>query len=386
MSTISSDTIARATALGSDIREASDEIEKLRGLPRDLVDRMIDAELFRIVVPASLGGLELDVASAARVIEAVARADGSAGWCVMIGATSGVVTGYLEKSYAKEMAGDPRAVFGGVFAPKGRAVVDGDHYVGAGRWSFASGCGHCTWLMGGCVVFDGDKPRMISDGVPDTRMLLFPASHATIHDTWDVAGLCGTGSHDMEIAGERVPAERSVALGRDKPYEDGPLYRFPVFGLLAMGIAAVALGIARRAIDEFVSLATTKVATGQRKRLADRGTIQAELACAEAELRSGRAFLYETIDRCWEDAVAGAIRPRERAVLRLAASHATTLAARAVDRVYEAGGGTSIYRSSPLQRCFRDVHVATQHMMVAAGSRELAGRILLGVQDDDPML
>jgi alkylation response protein AidB-like acyl-CoA dehydrogenase len=153
-----------------------------------------------------------------------------------------------------------------------------------------------------------------------------------------------------------------------------------------MGIAAVALGIARRAIDEFVSLATTKVATGQRKRLADRGTIQAELACAEAELRSGRAFLYETIDRCWEDAVAGAIRPRERAVLRLAASHATTLAARAVDRVYEAGGGTSIYRSSPLQRCFRDVHVATQHMMVAAGSRELAGRILLGVQDDDPML
>jgi alkylation response protein AidB-like acyl-CoA dehydrogenase len=296
------------------------------------------------------------------------------------------VTGYLDKTYAKKVAGDPRAVFGGVFAPKGRAVVDGDDYVADGRWPFASGCGHCTWLMGGCVVFEGDKPRMVSDGVADTRMLLFPASNATIHDTWDVAGLCGTGSHDMEITGERVPAALSVALGRDEPFEDGPLYRFPVFGLLATGIAAVALGIARRAIDEFASLATTKVATGQRKRLADRGTIQAEAASAEAELRSGRAFLYETIDRCWEDAVAGAIRPRERAVLRLAASHATTCAARAVDRVYEAGGGTSIYRSSPLQRCFRDVHVATQHLMVAAGSRELAGRILLGVQDDEPLL
>jgi alkylation response protein AidB-like acyl-CoA dehydrogenase len=208
-----------------------------------------------------------------------------------------------------------------------------------------------------------------------------------IIDTWDVAGLRGTGSHDIAVEDRFVPGARSLSLISDRPRADGPLYAFPVFGLLALGIAAAALGIARRALDELVVLARDKTPTGSRRRLAERPAIQAEVARAEATLGAARAFLLATVDAAWTRArAAGVIDVRERARLRLAATHATLASADAVDRMYSAGGGTAVYAASPLQRCFRDIHVATQHMMVAPATLELAGRILLGLEADTAML
>jgi alkylation response protein AidB-like acyl-CoA dehydrogenase len=368
--------IAALEALVPRIRAAADEIEAGRRVPLPLVHALADTGVFRLCVPRALGGGEAHPNQLVDAIETIAAADGSAGWVAMIGATTGVVAGYLADAVAREIyGGDPRVVTGGVFAPRGTAVPEGDGYRVSGRWPFASGSEHCAWLMGGCLVRDGGPPR--------ARMMLFPASAARILDTWNVAGLRGSGSHDMTVEGLLVPAERSVSIIDDRPRATGPLYAFPVFGLLAIGIAAVALGIARAAVDELVRLACEKTPQGSRRTLAERGVLQADVARAEALVRAGRAFLREAVDGAWAAAeVGGTIGLAERARLRLAATHATANAAHATDLVYTAGGGTSVYATSPLQRCFRDVHVATQHIMVAGPTWELAGRVLLGLDTD----
>lgn len=363
-------------ALVPRILAAADEIEAGRRVPLELVHALADAGVFRLCVPRALGGLEAHPSELVDAVAAIAAADGSTGWCAAIAATTGVVAAYLAEPVAREIYGaDPRVVTGGVYAPRGTAVPAAGGFRVSGRWPFASGSEHCRWLMGGCLVRDGGPPR--------ARMMLFPAAEARILDTWHVAGLRGTGSHDMTVDDLFVPAERSVSLTEDRPRAPGPLYAFPVFGLLAIGIAAVALGIGRAAIDELVRLAGEKTPQGSRRTLAERAVVQAQVAEAEALVRAGHAFLRDAIDRAWTTAVGrGAIEPAERAALRLAATHATTSAARAVDLAYTAGGGTSVYAASPLQRHFRDVHVATQHMMVAGPTLELVGRVLLGVDTD----
>ena len=377
-----------AVALAPRIRAAAAETERQRRLSPELVHALAAAGVFRMCVPRALGGGEVDPAAMIETIETIAVADGAAGWSAMIGATSGVASAYLAEEAAREIYGsDPEVVSGGAFAPLGKAtVVDGGYRV-SGRWPFASGCEHCAWLMGGSVVLDGGQPRLLPSGMPDNRLMLLPAAAVRIIDTWDVAGLRGTGSHDIAVDDCFVPAARSLSLVSDRPRARGPLYAFPVFGLLALGIAAVALGIARRALDELVALAGAKTPTGSRRLLAERPVIQAEVARAEATLGAARAFLAETVGGAWERAqTAGAIEIRERARLRLAATHATLASACAVDLVYGAGGGTAVYAASPLQRCFRDIHVATQHVMVAPATLELAGRILLGLEADIAML
>ena len=370
-----------------EVRRRATEIEQARRLPQDIATRMAADGLFRLCVPKALGGLEVEAAELLRSIEALAVADGAAAWCLMIGATSGMTAAYLEPETGAEIYADPATVTGGVFAPRGRAEIDGEEFVVSGRWQWASGSSHCRWLMGGCLVTENGKPRMLEGGVPEARMVLFPAEAATIHDTWYASGLCGTGSNDMEVKELAVPRRRSVSIATDRPFHDGPLYAFPIFGLLALGIAAVGLGLARRAIDELAELAGAKVPTGARRPLAERAATQADFARAEALLASARAFYFDAVAEAWNRAEAdGAIPVDLRARLRLCATHATETSARVVDLMYNLGGGTSVYRLSALQRCFRDVHVVTQHMMVAPATYELAGRALLGLPGDMSML
>ena len=377
-----------AAGLAPRVRELADETERGRRLPRELVEAFARGGIFRMLVPRRFGGGEAGVATMIATLEALSRADGSAGWCAMIGATSGVVAAYLHENDAREIYGsDPHVVSGGVFAPHGRAIAADGGYRLSGRWPFASGCEHCGWLMAGAVVIEDGKPRLLPSGMPDSRLMLFPHSQAKIVDTWNVSGLRGTGSHDLEIHDLLVPAGRSTSIITDRPREQGPLYRFPVFGLLALGGAAVALGIARASIDELVRLAAAKVPTGGRRRLSERGVVQTELAEAEAMIGSARAFLFEACAQAWQAASAASELPiAARARLRLAATHATATSAKVVDLMYNAGGGTSIYAGSPLQRCFRDVHVVTQHVMVARATLELVGRILFGLETDTSML
>jgi alkylation response protein AidB-like acyl-CoA dehydrogenase len=368
-------------SLVPDIREWADEAERARRPPEALIKALRDAGVFRLCVPSSLGGTEVDVPRLLRVIEILSRGDGAAGWTAMIAATSGIVAGYLEEGAAGDIydAG-PDVILGGVFAPQGKAVEVEDGYRASGRWSFASNCEHCAWLMGGCVVDRGGAGRS------EARMMLFPASEVSILDTWHASGLRGTGSHDIEVSERFVPSGRSVSLVADRPREPGPLYRFPVFGLLALGVSAVALGIARAAIDALVDLSSRKTPTFTRTRLADRPATQVDVSRAEAALRSARSLLNETVQDAWEAASERDLTLHHRALLRLAATNAARRSAEAVDLVYEAGGGTSVYAKSPLQRCFRDVHTLTQHAAVGPATFELTGRVLLSVDTDTSLL
>jgi alkylation response protein AidB-like acyl-CoA dehydrogenase len=386
VSTTATTLLDTASALAPQIRAAATAIEQERRLPLPLVNAMAEAGVFRMLIPAQFGGAEVDVATMVRVIEAIAKVDGSAGWAVMAAGSTAVISAYLDDNTARDIyASDPLVVTGGVFAPKGKAVAGG--YRVTGRWPFGSGCEHCTWLLGGSVVFEGDEPCLLPNGAPDIRMMIFPAEACEIIDTWSVSGLRGTGSHDIAVTDLFVPQRRSVSLLSDRPRQAGPLYVFPVFGLLALNIAAVAIGMARGAIDTLVALAGDKTPTGSRRRLSERAIVQMQVAQAEAALRAARALLYETIAEVWTSAAHGdELSLEQRALLRLAATHATTSAAQAIDLMYNAGGGTSIYTSSPLERYFRDVHALSQHLMVAQPTYEVVGRLFLGLQTDTSML
>ncbi len=222
--------------------------------------------------------------------------------------------------------------------------------------------------------------------MPELRFLAMPARDVTLHDTWYSSGLCGTGSCDMELKDLFVPDEYSFGFINEPPRISRPLYSVPPFGLLTMGVAAVTLGIARRAIDELRALALKKLLMPSRQPLATRAGVQTAVAEAEAQVRAARAMLFESVNSTYAAANRGEISTRNRAELRLACTHAVRASARAVDLMYEAGGGTSVFRSHPLQRCFRDIHTVTQHVMVSAATMETIGSVLLGLETDTTLL
>lgn len=361
-------------------------MEEARRLPADLAAMMAREGLFRIALPRSLGGAELPPAEIVRVIESVALADASAGWCVMIGATTNLSLAWLPHDVAAKVSADSDSITGGVFAPMGRAERDGDQWRVSGRWSWASGSANCQWLFGGCLMTEGGKPILLSDGRPDTRMLLMPREAVELIDTWQVAGLKGTGSGDMAVNGLAVPMDHCVTLSRPS-VERGPLYLFPVFGLLALGIAGVASGNARAALDAVKSALAARRPPGSQKSAAERATVQAETANAEARLSAARALLFETLDRAWETANSlGEVDLETRARLRLAATHMVRTAADVARIAYDLGGGAALFLENPLQRRFRDAHAMTQHVMVQPATLELAGRVLLGLPTDASLL
>lgn len=372
------DLLATVERLAPTIAATAEQAERERTLPATLAREMSLAGLFRMSVPRDFGGTEAPLSTQLEVIERVAQADASAGWCVMIASTTSMLCGQWDDTVLQEIFGDDRvASVCGVYAPKGRAeIVEGGYRV-TGRWSFASGCRHSSWRLGGAMLPgpDGKPPQM--------RLMMFRAEDTVVHDTWRVAGLRGTGSHDIEVDGAFVPSARAVDPGAE-PRRGQLLYRMPLFGALAGQVAAVALGIARAAIDAFVQVATAKVPAGGRKTLAQRGTIGALVAEAEGGYRAGRAGLLEAARTCEAQAQGGdALGADARLSLRLAANEAVRASVRVVDAMYRAGGGSSLYETSPLQRHLRDVHATTQHAMVGLGIDELCGRALLG-QDVPP--
>jgi alkylation response protein AidB-like acyl-CoA dehydrogenase len=368
--------LAEARAIAPTLRARAEAMDLARRLPADLAKELARKGFFRMVLPTELGGLEMRPVDMIAVIAALAESNASAAWCVMIGATTALNAAYLPEVHARRIWADPDVITGGVFAPRGQAVREGDELVVTGRWPWGSGSANCDWLVGGALVKG-------PDGAMQARMIWFSREQVELIDTWRTLGMRGTGSGDIAVSQARVPADRSVSLSEDKARIERPLYAFPAFGLLALSVASVALGNARGAIDDFMDLAVRKVPTGSRRPLAEKATTQLEFAQAEARLRAAHAGLADATGAAWDLAVAtGALDLRSRAHLRLAAAHAARESAAVVRTLHDLAGGTSVYDDCPLQRRFRDAHVATQHIMVAPGAQELAGRALLGVAGD----
>jgi alkylation response protein AidB-like acyl-CoA dehydrogenase len=371
--------VAVASSFAEEIHRRAPEIESVRRLPADLAKKMAQAGLFRMVLPANLGGHDTPPAQIALALETLAQADASAAWCVMIGATTAAMANRLPAGLAREVFASPEVITAGVFAPMGKAVDDGDHWVVSGRWQWGSGSQNASWIAGGAMLMGPDGPQLDEHGQPLHRMMLFPAAEVELIDTWRTAGLCGTGSLDFQVKDIRVPKARSVALHADPVTVNTPLARFPIFCLLAMGVAGVALGNARGALLAAGSAVQTKKAAGSQRTMAERNVVQADFARAVAKLSAARAHYFETIGVLWTAVQSGeaGLEPRNR--LRLACAHATETAADVSKVAYDMMGGSAVYLENDLQRRFRDANVITHHAMVAPSIYELTGRVLLGL-------
>lgn len=379
--------LVAARDLASLVRAGAARAEERGQIDDEVARALSDAGLFRMAVPSEIGGGEADPESVIESIDAISQADGSAGWVMMIGATTGFTAFQLPRRGAEEVFGSPDGLTVGAVAPRGRATrTDGGFRV-TGTWPFGSGSAHATWIAGGAIVFSADGPEMLSENVPHVRNMFFPAHETIAKDTWHVSGLKGTGSNDFEVTDAIVPEHRSCQMGSTGDWADGRLYRFPLFGLFALGVAAVATGIGRAAIDELTELAKAKTPTGSRRLLAERAAAQEGGARAEALVRSGRSFMLDAIRAVWAKVKEGE-KPtlQDRALLRLAATTGAMNAAAAVDICYNLGGATSIYSENALQRHFRDVHVVTQHIMVGQPTIEVAGRVFFGIPTDSSAL
>jgi alkylation response protein AidB-like acyl-CoA dehydrogenase len=371
--------IVAAESLAPQIAALAEEGERTCRLPPPLVEALARAGLFRLWTPRALGGPEVDPMTFLRVVETISRADGSAGWCQMIGGSLSAFGGYLPTAGAQQIFGcDPLTVASGSFQPSGQAVVEPGGYRVTGRWPLASGCQHSAWLVGNCRVVDGDRPRLRSDGIPITRMVMLPAGACQVLETWDSVGLRGTGSHDYTVTDIFVPDDHSLSF-REPPVQPGPLYAMPSIALFAAAIAAVPLGIARHAIDLLTRLAAAKVTFRSRRTLREEASVHADLGRAEALLRSGRAFLYETVEDAWRVVSGGGtLDVAQRALLRLAGTQAANSAIRAVELMFNAGSSASVYESAGLGRCLRDIRTAGQHIAVVTSNYEMAGQAFLG--------
>src|SRR3954470_14786851 len=285
--------------LRDEVRASADESEALRTMPPHLVEATRAAGLFRMAMPADLGGLELDPVRIVEAIEAISHADASAGWTTLIG-NSTAFFAWLEPAAAQEMLGGNRDVVStSMFAPMGRASRDGGDLVVEGRWPFNSGCVHADWYQTAVVVTNDGQPDVRPDGRPDIRFAMFPRDGASIIDTWHALGLRGTGSHDIEVHDLRIPIEHTAAPMLDDPAGGGPLSQLGFFPLLTVLMSGFPLGVARRALDELAQFAPTKRRGTSPVPLADDSRVQYDIGGADAALLSARAFLLDVLGDAW---------------------------------------------------------------------------------------
>ena len=372
------DPVAAVGSLTQMIREESAVVDRTRAIPATVVDALRDTGVFHLLAPRAVGGAETEPLTFLRVVEEVSYADGSAGWCTMIGGAYGIFGGMLPPEGAREIFGDPATISAGNFRPdKGAAEgIDGGYRV-TGCWELASGSSHASWYIAGATLVHDGAPLMGADGRPLMREFFFPASEAQVIDTWESTGLRGTASHDYEVRDIFVPEHRTVWF-QEPPSERGPLYRMPPVAMFATFIAAVQLGIARHAIDAFVELATTKIPTMSQIILADRVTAQASLGRATAMVSSARGYLENALHSLWDRVEAGhAPTVEDRGDLWLASAHAGHTAYAAIDMLYTAAGATAVYATSPFDRCLRDARTALQHVCTQEVHFELAGGLAL---------
>jgi indole-3-acetate monooxygenase len=377
-----------AIGLAGQIREASEEIEQGRRIVPRIAAAMKDAGVFGMPMPRAWGGPELDALTQFRVIEALAMADASVGWCAMIGCDGGYMTAFLDDAVGRAMYPDLLVATAAAATTTGQARRVPGGYRVTGRFPFLSGCQHSEWAWLGCIVIDGGAARLDTNGVPETRQCFVRLSQSEILDTWHTTGLRGTGSNDIAVHDLFVEDERSFSFQDQRLVKRaGPLYAFP-FMFTAKG-AAPALGVARSAIDAFVERAAGKPARrytiGEAieapKAVRDDVFVQEAVGRAETQLAAARAYYFEVMGDLWNTLLDGE-QPSERQVALFTSTYTHVVGAcvDVVQLIYKAAGGTAVYQKGPLDRCLRDVLTMNQHVVGTLRTYEMSGRLLLGLQ------
>ena len=363
------------------IEKHREECERERRLVPPVYEALQERGFMRLTAPRRYGGEEAPLAATMLVIEALSHLDGAAGWNVMIACHAGFFADYLPAAAAAAIY-TPESSLAANLTPAGRAQAVPGGFRLTGRWPFASGCDNARWLAATSTVFDDGQPRAGANGQPQRVIAFVPISDCRRIDTWHTTGLRGTGSHDLQVDDVFVPEDRTfshAALASGPSMNPAPAYPQAFFQLASPTVAAVALGIAREAIEAFTELATAKTPSRGTMRLAEQHTVQQRVGKAEALLRSARAYLYATVQDLVEKTHDDWSHDEATASAILAGSHATQCAVDAVDLMFDAAGGTSIYATSRLERCFRDVHTVNHHLIVSPGNVEMAGQHFLGL-------
>jgi alkylation response protein AidB-like acyl-CoA dehydrogenase len=381
--------ISRARELTPLLQVAAPRIEAAHALTPDVLDALHAAKMFRMLLPRSVDGAELDLPAFFEVILAIAEGDASTAWCLVQNNGCAMSAAYLAPPAAREVFGDPRAVlaWGYQTGPQCRAEPVEGGWKASGTWGFGSGSRHATWLGGHCFLDAGGE-----------RTVLFPRSAAEIKpDSWHVLGLRGTGSDTYAVKDLFVPAEYSLvprATGRDQQQaedappvaeperrEQGTLFRLAPMNVYQSGFAAVALGVARASLREFIALATKKTPAGATLPLRDNHWIQTRIAQSEAKLASSRAWILQILRAMWDECAASG-RPsfEQRVQLRLASTHAIHEARDVVETSYADAGATAIFEAHPFERRLRDMHAVAQQLQAGSMHLQSAGQYYLGLK------
>jgi alkylation response protein AidB-like acyl-CoA dehydrogenase len=378
---LATDQIARARKLAPSLTAAAPRIDAACELPDDVLDAMHADGMFRLLVPRSLGGAELDPATYIQCVEAIAGGDASVAWCMNQGSGCSLSAAYLEPAAAREVFGGKRDVLAWGQGPGAKAIrADGGWRV-TGTWAFASGSRHATWLGAHCPCFEADgTPHRYPDGRTWERTMLFPRARAEINNVWQVVGLRGTGSDTYTV--KDLFVDDAHTLTRDRPeerHESGLLYRFSGMNIYASGFAAVALGIARATLDAFIDLARGKTPALTQSALRDSAMIQSAIGVADAKLHSARAWLLQVLRSTQDEvAIAGELNTEQRMRIRQAATYAIHQAKEVVDVAYHEAGATAIFDANPFERRFRDINTVTQQVQGRRSHFETVGQHLLG--------
>jgi len=370
--------VERARALQPLIASEADEIERTRRLTPAVTAALIENELYRALLPRSVGGHEVALETFMQMQEEIAKADASTAWCLGQCAVCAMTAAYLEPDAANEIFNTPPGILAwGAINHEVKAVPGG--YMANARWEFASGSRQASWLGSHVRVVEADgSPRRKKDGAPEIRTILFPVTSATMYDVWDVIGLKGTGTDSYSVENLFVP-EKFAAL-RDDPNavrEKGPLYKLTTNAVFSMGFAATSLGVARATLDAATDLARAKIPQGL-SAMRENNAVQGVIGRTEATLRAARAYLYSTAAEVWRDLEAGAsVTEAHRIAIRIAATWTIHQSASVVDTAYHMSGATAVFARNPFERRFRDMHAIAQQIQARDSHYEDAGKAIL---------
>ena len=359
-----------------EIKSATPEITEGREIPVELINSMADAGLFRLYIPKSVGGHEVDYLYFLKILFEVARADGSMGWCFNQNNVLSTISAFMPKELAEKVWADQRTIIsnGPPVNPKVQVLNDG--YKLSGRWNFSSGSRHARWVVALAPIKDrsGIKP-----GSPEMRNMLIPKEQVEFIDTWQVNGLRGTGSFSFTANDLFVPEGHSFIEG-NPPREEGPLYVIPKTLLFCSGFATTALGVARSGLDSIIELSEAKTPQEQ-DLLQNQPFTHRELGMAEAVWRSARSYLETSVNDAWEWAKSEGFIPLEQRInLRLSSTHAIRESVKVADMAYSLAGSSAIFEQTPIQRKFQDVRVISQQIQGRMAHYDTAGQYFLGLE------
>jgi indole-3-acetate monooxygenase len=376
--------LADVKAIAPILAEHASQSEELGRLDEPTVEALRQTRMLRLFCPRELGGYEVDPVTQLEVLEALARIDASAGWVLgILAGTSSMAGAFLPARAAQRIFAKGVAPMAGMLAPKGRAEPVDDGYRVTGRWAFGSGIHHADWVLSGAFLPGQPPPAGI-------RMIVLPRDQVVIHDNWQVAGLKGSGSCDYSIENAFVPNDMTfsfVDLMLGNAATGGAPLRVGIPAFVAPFHMAIALGIARHALDEITEQAIEKGRGFPPSPLSTHPHFQLALGKAELELASARALACQVLSSVWAEARAGRVPPPPmQAEARAAAMYITEVAQRVTTVAFQSAGGGALFDTNPLQRCFRDVHAVGQHFVVSQSSYRALGQFKLAQPDANPML